>query len=601
MTANPLSKPINRRKDVLQTTTVREFDGGWDVIDNELNLSSRFARFLRNFKRGKDGSNQVRPGTKLFASVSDHMSYVVGLHYYGTSIIAVGSNGQIVAIDGQGTVTLIWSTALAGALTGNPAGWGAIEFVSFAEFNSDLILANGIDKPLIINNKLIVGYLADLATGSNANVPVARYVVTAGRFLLMCGDPLEPDRLHISNIDTSGTWFGDPAPNDGTFIDLGSRVTGDTTIKGAANFRDGIVVAFRNSLLPGTLNVRDSSDNHTPTFDDEILQHGTVAHKTMVSLGEDLLMLDDVGVPSLARALFTGSLRPERFSQLVDPEIQTSLKKIKTEQALEDYVHAVYHLEEGQYIVFIPVETNRSSRIETRMFVHSRIRSLKINSWQEYRGLNISAAARSSLNRVFLADGTNVMVLGDDQDRVFKDYEGIMEMWDDETPWSDQTGWSPVADANDSGVPIKFVWELPWADFDARGNIKTSQSISFDTIGSAAFTAKMFVDRLYLDKTDPGETWADGTIWSDDLGWLTEDQLLTPALEMDFVGGDADGLGLGAFGSGPFGGGRPSGDERPYDWPSEFRLAKLRFEGDADAELSFVAITLAYTLGAIGR
>ena len=55
----------------LKTTTVRDFDGGWNVIDSDLNLAPRFAKVLDNMFRGDGGFNQIRFGTSAFAAGDD--------------------------------------------------------------------------------------------------------------------------------------------------------------------------------------------------------------------------------------------------------------------------------------------------------------------------------------------------------------------------------------------------------------------------------------------------------------------------------------------------------------------------------------------------
>jgi len=43
-----ITRRNGRRQQSLKTTTLREFGGGWNVIDNDLNLDSRFSRILTN-------------------------------------------------------------------------------------------------------------------------------------------------------------------------------------------------------------------------------------------------------------------------------------------------------------------------------------------------------------------------------------------------------------------------------------------------------------------------------------------------------------------------------------------------------------------------
>lgn len=596
----PLTRRIQNRQEVLKDTTIREFDGGWNVIDNDLNLSSKYAKVLRNMIRATDGSLQVRYGTRLFAECSSYFSAIINISYYNDNIIAVGNNGVVVRIDGQGTVTPVWNSTIAANISPLLNAWGDIVFCSFATFKGDLIICNGIDKPIIITSSFLVTYLQDLATGSNLNVPVCRYVLATSEYLVMGGDPIYPDRLHISNNNTSGTWFGDGAPNDATYIDLGSRVPGEDVIKGIGRFRDTVVVAFRETLLPGTLKVYNDAGDHTPRFDDAIEGHGSISHRVVQPIGNDMLFCDVVGVPSVARALFTGAIRPDRLSQLVDPEIQKSVNKINTVAGLEDRTFAVYDLKAGQYMLFLPDEAKSEYTTETRCFVFSYNKTLKINAWAELRDWNFNSATRSALGRIFFGKGTQVYVYGEDNDPIYKDYVGDQETFSDDTTYTDSTGHYPVADANDSGLPINFAWELAWADFSKRAHLKHARYINFDTLGTARFTAQMFIDNIYKQVDWLGDAFTDDTFFTDGYGFDSEYPPLSPALEMEFIGGDAPGYGADGYGE-HWGSGRPTQDERLYAWPAKFKLAKIRTEGQAMGELKIVSATLLYNEGSIRR
>lgn len=66
-----ITQPSKRRRESLQTTTVRDFSGGLSVIDNELKLSSKYATLLDNVVRMPDGANGVRWGTEFQFDVND--------------------------------------------------------------------------------------------------------------------------------------------------------------------------------------------------------------------------------------------------------------------------------------------------------------------------------------------------------------------------------------------------------------------------------------------------------------------------------------------------------------------------------------------------
>jgi hypothetical protein len=406
----------------------------------------------------------------------------------------------------------------------------------------------------------------------------------------------EEDRLFISATDISGTWLGDSGPNDAVNIDLGSRVpSGSNIIKGLGRFRNKIMVMFENAILPGTLGSFTGSD-HVPDFADAIENVGALSHRVIQTVGEDMLFGDTAGISSLKSALSTGTVTSERVSQLIDPEYLRSIDKVGSEIAFEDRVWSLWDSQSNNYMVFIPNTSVAADTTETRCLVYKRNKPLKIDAWQDWRNWNFRSGCRSALKRIFLTEGTQVFVLGEEHaNRIFKDYEGDQEMWDDETPWQDYTGWNPVADVKDSGIPIRFTWELPWSDSNERFRTKNSRYINFDTIGDNRFVVKMFTDNIYLDRADRGEDWQEDSLkFDDDLGWDVD--VYDSTLEMVFEGGDAPGFGLDEFGE-DFGGGRPTRLEKLYAWTAKYKIQKLQMSGDAIKELLFISVTLAYNLG----
>lgn len=557
-------KPIVKRvqaKQELKSATIREFSGGWNILDDDLNLSTNYSTRSYNCYRAADGTVAVRYGTKLFVNIAPFLpaaASVVNIEYYNTAILAVMSTGEIVAVQGDGSVTVIWNTYLASLQPGAPAGWSPTTFASFAQFNGEMVIANGVDKPLIVRNNFAVEYLHDEATGSNINTPIAKYVTVCNRYVCFLGDPVNPNRVHISARDTSGTFYGDPAPNDATFIDIGSVLANASIIRGAAPFRDKLIVAYIEGTVLGTLGTYDVDGNHTPNFDDAVEQYGSISHRTISSYGDDVLMMDQVGVPSLKRTVLSGTIKPERVSDLVDPEISSMLNPLSF-TSLEDRTFSVYNQREGQFMFFIPNTDVPATTTETKAYVFNYRPSLKLANWSRFDGWNWTCACRSLQGSVFFGDADGKLwVYGSKDDPVYSD---LAE--------------EPTINGG-AGNPINFDWELPWSDFNKRTTSKTTKYISMDTRGSARFTVMMYVDRYRINSSQ-------------------ED---APLLSMEMLGGDINGFGNGDQ---AYGGGRDSSNEHLWAWPAKFKLMKLRFTGSTIAALRFASVSLHYQLGGLMR
>lgn len=645
------NRRIKSRSDVLRDATVREFGGGWNVVDNELNLSTRFATILDNMSRDEDGSMSVRWGTQLFADLTlapvslTPPNYIVNHYYFQDRVIVVMSDGRIASVLGDGTMEIVWDTTIAGGLVGTPDAWGPTDFTSFAVFNGKLIVCNGTDKPLIMDfqNTPPVQYLADEATGSNVNVPIGRYVVAMNKYLCIAGDPLYPDRVHISNQNTSGTWYGDADPNDGTYVDLGKvGVQGEQTITGINRYRDQLVVGFFNASVLGKLGSYDNSTPpvHVPDFNDVIEGFGCHSHRSMVNLGNDLFMLDDQGITSIARSLYSGSTEPKRVSELVDPEVNANVNRILEADTILG-AHAVYNSNDKQYMCFIPnhseyARTFTTDPIEVLAERDNALR-VRIKTHNFEVGDQVTFDSLTAFNT--LTDGdlnqlhTVTRVINND---IFEIEPAGIATDNGDTLIGGGTGnWTPKW-TETYGYIYTFVNELKiraWARYRQwrwRSSARTE-------LGTTVFAddTRLFIYGnqnlpLYSDFIDtPDEvaiSWAWEMPWADFDVRVKEkhiryvqldtagsatftmmmfvdqlyklDGLLIPNNLVEFVGGDNGGYGNNGQ---PYGGGRRTADQRLYAWTARGKLFKLRFQGTTTEPLRVVAISLLYQNGSIRR
>lgn len=415
----------------VRTTTLRDFTGGLNLVDSDLNLSPKYAPRLSNLHRVLDGSLATRPGTFKIARTGLASEIIHTKHFQNLFWLFL-ANGKIYTINIDGTgLTERWSSAIAGGYPHTPPPWSTgLTFVSTAVFNGKMVACNGIDKPLEIdlNAAFIVDYLVDAATGTNVNTPVCRYVAATNHFMLMAGDPVNPDRLHISHYDAHGTWSGDPAPNDAVQIDLGKVVNiDDQTITGIARFRDKVVIGMPSAVVVGTLGLYNTATGlrdhtaitnqpHEPQFADVILEHGVLGHHTMISTGSDLLFLSSNGPVSLQQALITQTLNPDAVYELVSPLFSAWTGNMTIGQA-EDLTFAVYDSSTREYIVQLPRYFGLSGRSGGRMgnvtlaFSFSR-RNKGLRSWSEFKGWGFRTAGRSNSNTIVFTDFDVVYAYG---------------------------------------------------------------------------------------------------------------------------------------------------------------------------------------------
>ena len=596
--------PSRRRTNKLKSATARQFTGGLNVVDSELNLSSKYARVLDNMYRGLDGAMQIRQGTELLSdynSISD--GYTLNGTYYVNRIISVNDVGQVFSTDGTGATVRIWDSSIAASTRSGLTTWGETAYVAFEEFGGDLTVHNGQDKPLIITPELTVDYLADPATGSNINVPIGRIVCKFNKHLVVAVG----SDLYVSDENTSGVYVGDAGATYAAVFSMRTSVTkGPTDIIGLSPFRDWLLVRFRECTIPiqfkkvtvpaDALEINDTSD-----VGGGLDNYGSISHRTSQNLGDITLACDIAGVSSIALATFTSKLSPDRPSRLVDPLIKKAIAPLSS-VTLEYGAFAVYHNDAAIYNLFIP-DAPSTEQSKVRGFGFRYIKSLDIKAWNTFSGWNWAWGGVTSEGLVFYGrvNDNKIFIHGDEETHpIYVEYKGEQEVWSDGTPWSDGTGWTPISAVETSGVPINWKWDLPWSDLKKREITKSTRYLILDTEGTADFTVKFFIDDKYEDGTDPGEPFSDGTLWSDGTGWEREFPVLSPALSIDFVGSQRGGYGTEPYND-TYGGGRNTKFRRLVACPTKFTTFKMRFEGSSMRPLKIVGITPVYMEGTIRR
>jgi hypothetical protein len=724
-----------------KSSTIRNFDGGWNVIDNELTLDPRYARVFDNLQRAPDGSVTVRPGYKTWLdlqplptttisltantvyihtyaafprhvdiilpnhglTITDHVvfegfvgtaeigpddlnashdiAYVTDANTFGIAVptaalldadgpwengatirkhanavggigvaatyfqdhlIVVMSTGEILKITEDGVATRIWSNSDAYLLTGNPAGWTATTLVSFHNNGGSLLVHNDVDKPLDIDLTRTpnVTFLGDPASGgSNAAVPLGYLGFTSGGYAVIAGAASDPSLLQFSASLAPGVYSGNAAPDDATDIDLSKILSvPDPDIMALTELRDKLLVIFRNTtaigVLGGTKTV-GAATIHDPDFKDSIPQHGTISHRTVVPLGNDVFMCDRAGVPSIAQSQITSTFIPDRVSDLIEPAIQKNINRL-SDVTLQQKAFAVYNAQERQYMLFLPkyddddwrqleadpiiftsltdqgkfivrvvahgfdegdnlevwgalavganggingiwpisevidedyivINTGatytdrdqigggsdvwvRPINEETVGYVYTYNTKLKIKAWSRYRNLNFDYGVKTPSGTIFFGKGGKLYQFGNRN--------------------------NPIT--TDDGAAISFTWEWPWGDFDKRVNVKELFAIYPDTLGKAQFDLSVFVDFMYRDRVG----------------------VLQPARNVTFTASEVGGFGAGTQ---PFGGGRNT--KTQYVWPVPVlgKLFKPRISGSTIESLRFVALTILYKEGTVGR
>jgi hypothetical protein len=584
------NKSIARGAEKLQSSVARDFKGGLNTYDSPLNLSTRYSTRLINLYPDSNGRLRLRYGVGSFADLNAIGGVsIIAMYYYNTAIITVLSDGRIYTVDASGNYTARWNTAIAATRPGAPSAWSPCSFASFTPFEGSVVICNGIDKPLIMDELYAVNYLADPATGSNVNVPRAKYCTTHNGYLILAVTATDISTLYIGARGVAGTFEADGgADNDGVDFDTSAYIdVGSPEITGLASFRDSLIVSYGDALLSLKLGTYVDGD-HVPTVADTIPNIGALNHNCITAVGETCYFLSTSGLKSLRRSSVNGLLQAQNESTLIGTDLRKALQKFTQENA-ERYISMLHDTNLQHVMMFVPKLAQPTVRTDNDVYVLCYDKLSKFNAFTQYENMPYRTACRSREGRLFLSSGAYIYRMYNEIDPGYTDpmaptqqpwsdgtyftdgtgfYEAnntavgyISQPWDDGIMWDDGYGWQEFAP--NAGVPIEFQWWLPWADMREPARSKESRYLSVDAEGTIDFSINMLTDRISVP-------------------------LLSMTMRNTIQPSAASGI-------------RPSNNEQLYAWPMRFNRMSLQVNGRAQSEASFISLSVLYLTGGYRR
>lgn len=609
------------RANKLENITLRGFGGGWNAIETDLQMESTYLVRVRNFRRTPGGTQKVRYGSQWVADMTGTLGgRILDMTYFAGRLVCVSTDGTIGTIDAFGGKAVIWNATIAAAIpaASPPGPWSSgLDSVNFVNYKRELIIHNGIDKPITISETFDTTYLADLAATpfpSNVNTPIGKYGCVVSNYHCIANinpnvvGSEQPTTIFISSTGTAGTFPGDLAPNDAIEIDVGAFAPqGAIEIRGIAGFRANLLVFFQDQTVIVKLGTFNDAGVHEPFFPDTMPTFGVLGHRCIAPVENDLLFAGLSGMASARRNLLSvsGTLESQSLSERIEPAYRETVGALTDDQQLKE-CFMVYDALGHDMLLFTPTG---------RVFTYSFNTKLKYSAWSEYSGLNVQCGCRSFLGRLFYADGLRVYQHGNrvyDGEDFFKD-----RIRDRDSTWKNSTFYGegdliaehhiigkdaiyrclvghtsspiPTTFAQDRaafpdrwepylGIPIDFELELPWLDSKNPMSIKFLRFVSMATKGNAQFMLKAYVDNLYRNHA--------GNI------------IFDPALSMEFIANEGPGFG---FDAGPYGGGRRSGDPRLWKFPVKFKTLKLAITGEEAGDLELVNMSFLFSRGKFKR
>lgn len=596
---------IKPRGSKVESTTLRGFGGGLNTMDDDVSMAPKYQAALDNLYRTSSEAQAIRWGNVWYADIKNvRNSPIVDGTYFNNRNIVCTESGNILMITEAGVVTEIWNTAIAALLPGSPSAWTAGKTqITFVPFKNTLIIHNGVDKPVEVSSTFTIRYLQDLATGSNVNVPIGKYACVAANYHCIAGITGQPTEVIISSQGSSGTFIGDPAPNDSISIDVGAYAPeGGASIRGLSGFRTYLFVHLQNVTVQVKLGVYDEAGTtHKPEFPDTMPQFGLLGQRCIVTIENDLMTGGIIGLANLKRNVYTpGAVDAEYLSSVINPTYRSMIGVLTDAQMLVNSF-MVFDKLANNLMLFIP---------GGKVAVYTYSERLRYKAWTTFSGMNYRSAWASLLGRIYMTSGTKVFRQGNatfageayhadrmlDRDKnwgtgtafdvgdlVYDSVGGVVykclsDHVSGSTTFADDRNENPGFWEIYQGEPISFRMELPWIDGKDPMKAKHLRFVSIGTKGAAEFTLSCYVDNLFKDE--------DGTV------------IYQPALTMPFIGNDASGYGVDA---GPYGGGRRSGSPQLFGYPTKFKTIKFVIAGTSRKKLEISSLRFLFARGNFWR
>lgn len=530
-----------------QDVTLRDFSGGLRLTDVNTILNSKYAVVLSNFLVEEEFSQQLRFGTKM---KKDFGKTVVDVKYYAQHILAFHADGTISAYAGDGTTTVIWDDSIAAALPGAPLAWATgVTHIDHSEDKGNLIVHNDRDKPLIIDDTLSVTYLQDLATNTNINTPIGRHCATVDKYHVIAFR--DTPEIAISATGASGTWPGDPAPNDALIYNLGSFVsTSNKKIIATKAFKGLLFVFFVTSIVIVRLGKISDTGDHIPEVVDVIDSIGAISHRAIFTTEKDIIVYTKKGVYRIRRnSLGTAYDTVNLTEDSIDPLL---IKNLPAIGSAAGYSFAIQDKLSKKSFFF--TKTEAGGRLVLGCAHDTEFRNV---AWSPMDGWEFDGGCETENDRVFFFKGSKLYQYGN-------------FAYTDEDYHADFIA-DPAVNAGE-GQAITFNWESSWLDANTRLKTKDLMLVTGDSAGEADFSLDIFVDNIYKDSNGDYD----------------------PAVSMLFRAGSVGGYGTPSQG---FGGGRRFSDERYYGFPVRFKIFKFRVHGTATKRLSVSTLSFIYRIG----
>ena len=546
---SPLPPAFTRRggAPAVADATLSDFSGGLKYSEEGASLPPKYSVVLDNIVvNHSDKTLSVRYGTKEFATLA---ADIIEMVFFANNLICFHVDGTVSAVDAEGVTTIIWNSTIAAALPGAPAGWSNnLDHIDFTEFRGNLIVVNGVDKPLLIEPSLNTTYLQDIATGSNLFTPVAKFITTSKNFVVMAGIAGSTE-LYISSSGTAGTWPGDDPPNNSTTYDVAAATgRGGGEIKAVVEFRSFLLVFMEGFLAVVELNKFDNDGNHIPELLDTFNDVSLLCHKSIVATDTDVFFATPNAILSAERNIFGGTIENDAVTDNIS-EIYTRIASRlpidpKCVYAVRDRIEnkIIWRFDDG------------ADNVTMLVLNHDDKFNKNANRWSTFSSWRFGGGCNSLRNRLFLFEDNKIYLYGN-------------SAFENEAFTGDK-----ISDANPNGDAIPFTWEQPWVNVGNRSKSKVLRHLKIDTAGAAQFTVQVFVNRVY--KNFDGE--------------------LNPAAQLEFVAGSSNGFGVDV---GPYGGGRRANDERFFGLPAKFKIMKLRVVGSSSRGLTITGVSMVYLQG----
>jgi hypothetical protein len=312
-----------------------------------------------------------RPEAQPFSEMDNLYCSSNGYLSNESPIVQVGADRAYIShfrFMNAGGATGVYAARIAGGTSlrayGSPYNaekvWPKDATVTSTMFNGVALLAGGQDAMYSFDG-------TEFKTITSESIKKGRYVAQVQNRVVVAGFDTNPNEIVLSRVNKETIYPSDEGPNEASVLraarfNVQNLLGNGDRIRGIASFEANKLAIFTGDRMLAYI---ADPDFTLWTLDTRlVVRYGTLSHKSIVNVGDELYFCSRAGVHSLRRSGLNGNTV---FTMPMTQDIQELYQKLVAMVSDEEDISAYFHPEDGRLHIFFPVNSLISYRLSATL------------------------------------------------------------------------------------------------------------------------------------------------------------------------------------------------------------------------------------------